>query len=112
MATVTKQHISNAVYAARPGLSRRQARIFVEQALEEIVCAVVSGQTVRLHGFGKFEIATKTKRIGRNPRTGEPKDIKARRIVVFRASTVLKVRVANGETGHRLDKGVELDVLA
>jgi integration host factor subunit alpha len=51
---------------------------------------LVSGQDVKLSGFGNFNIRRKAPRPGRNPRTGEAIPIKARNVVTFHASHKLK----------------------
>ena len=48
---------------------------------------------VKLSGFGKFEVCEKSSRKGRNPATGEPMQLDARRVVVFRPSRDLRTRM-------------------
>ncbi len=52
--------------------------------------------------FGSFRVRDKRAQEGRNPKTGEPAPIPARRVVTFRSSQVLKVRIAEGraDTGN------------
>lgn len=58
-------------------------------ALEEICTALARGETVKLRGFGTFSVRAKTARVGRNPRTGTPYPIDARRVMTFRPSPCL-----------------------
>ena len=64
----------------------------VEQVFDQITSSLVREETVKLSGFGLFTVHQKKKkeRLGRNPKTGEPAPISARRVVSFRPSAVLK----------------------
>jgi integration host factor subunit alpha len=59
--------------------------------------ALTRSETVKISSFGSFFVRLKGQRIGRNPKTGQEVPIKPRRVLVFRASHVLKNRV-NGAT--------------
>ena len=56
---------------------------------------------MKLFGFGSFEVRQKGKRIGRNPKTGVEAPISPRRVMMFRASALLKQRVAHGDKCDR-----------
>jgi integration host factor subunit alpha len=75
------------------GLSAHECRLLVEQVLAEIIGCLVRGETLKLTGFGVFAVRQKRERLGRNPKTGAPAPISARRIVFFKASAVLKRRI-------------------
>ncbi len=75
------------------GLNKREAKELVEFFFEEIRTALEQGQQVKLSGFGNFELRDKNQRPGRNPKTGEPIPITARRVVTFRPGQKLKARV-------------------
>ena len=75
------------------GLNRREAGEIVEQFFEEIAGALAGNEPVKLSGFGNFRPRDKGERPGRNPRTGEPFTIAARRVVTFRAGQKLKARM-------------------
>lgn len=85
-----------AIYDRCRGLSRREAKRLIDSVIEEIVCALVSGESLKLHDFGAFLVRDKHERAGRNPRTGAPVSIEARRVVVFRAAPNMKAKV-NGD---------------
>jgi len=55
--------------------------------------ALEAGDSVKLSGFGNFELRKKSERPGRNPKTGEEIPISARRVVTFHASQKLKAKV-------------------
>ena len=63
--------------ADRAGLSRNDAMRAVETMLEVITSTLKRGDEVRLVGFGNFSVTRRKASTGRNPRTGEPMQIKA-----------------------------------
>jgi integration host factor subunit alpha len=91
--TLTKREIARAVYSVCPGLSRGQAKGFVDAVIEEIISALAVGEDVSLRGFGKFAVREKPERPGRNPKTGVSAPISARKVVTFKASDQLKAEV-------------------
>ena len=98
-ATVTRAQLSEAVYQ-EVGLSRNESADLVETVLKEIADALARGENVKISSFGSFFVRSKGQRIGRNPKTGEEVPINPRRVLVFRASHVLKDRVnGSGEGG-------------
>ena len=97
-ATVTRADLSEAVYQ-EVGLSRNESADLVESVLQEISDALVEGDTVKISSFGSFSVRQKGQRIGRNPKTGEEVPILPRRVLVFRASHVLKDRINNNKSG-------------
>ena len=60
---------------------------------EEVRIALEAGESVKLSGFGNFQLREKPQRPGRNPKTGEEIPITARRVVTFHASQKLKAMV-------------------
>jgi integration host factor subunit alpha len=91
--TVTRAQLSEAVYQ-EVGLSRNESADLVENVLNEISETLVRGQTVKISSFGSFSVRHKGERKGRNPKTGEEVPIKPRRVLVFRASNILKLRIS------------------
>ena len=74
------------------GLTFRQS----ERALNELINAIsieLKNGEVRLTGFGTFTVTERPERQGRNPKTGEPMAIGAKRVPVFRAGSTLKDQV-------------------
>jgi integration host factor subunit alpha len=71
----------------------------VEAFFEEIRVALESGESVKLSGFGNFQLRDKPQRPGRNPKTGEEIPITARRVVTFHASQKLKALVEQAHSG-------------
>ena len=95
--TLTRAQLSDALHR-EVGLSRNESAHLVETVLDEMVAALVRGEMVKVSSFGTFAVRLKGQRIGRNPRTGEEVPILPRRVVVFRASHVLRERI-NGALG-------------
>jgi integration host factor subunit alpha len=83
------------------GLNKRESKDMIDAFFDLVINSLVDGDDVKITGFGNFQIRTKAPRPGRNPRTGEPIPIEARRVVTFHASQKLKELIqehANGKT--------------
>ena len=87
--TVTRADLAEAVYR-EIGLSRNESAKLVESVLSLISDGLARGETVKISSFGSFSVRTKGQRIGRNPKTGDEVPIMPRKVLVFRASHVLK----------------------
>ncbi len=98
--TVTRADLGEAVYQ-EVGLSRNESADLVESVLSEISDALVRGEMVKLSSFGSFSVREKGQRVGRNPKTGEEVPILPRRVLVFRASHVMKNRINDAHTKAR-----------
>jgi integration host factor subunit alpha len=94
--TLTKAELSELLFD-NLGLNKRESKDMVEAFFDILHDALVSGQDIKLTGFGNFNIRRKAPRPGRNPRTGEAIPITARNVVTFHASHKLKSLV-QGET--------------
>jgi integration host factor subunit alpha len=90
--TITRAQLSEAVYQ-EVGLSRNESADLVEAVLKEVADTLSHGETVKISSFGTFSVRQKGRRIGRNPKTGQEVPILPRKVLVFRASNVLKSRV-------------------
>jgi integration host factor subunit alpha len=90
--TLTRSDLAEAVYR-EVGLSRNESAELVESVLGHISDALTRGETVKISSFGTFSAREKGRRIGRNPKTGEEVPIEPRRVLVFRASHILKDRM-------------------
>ena len=93
--TVTRADLCEAVYQ-RVGLSRTESAGLVELVLKEITDCLERGETVKLSSFGSFVVRKKGQRIGRNPKTGIEVPIAPRRVMTFRASQIMRDRIAKG----------------
>ena len=90
--TLTKAELAELLFD-HLGLNKRESKDMVEAFFDILHGALVTGDDVKLSGFGNFNIRRKAPRPGRNPRTGEAIPIKARNVVTFHASHKLKAIV-------------------
>ncbi len=92
--TLTKAELAETL-SETFGFNKREAKLLVDAFFEEIRATLASGEQVKLSGFGNFELRDKNPRPGRNPRTGEPVPIEARRVVTFKPGQKLRTHVEN-----------------
>lgn len=97
--TMTKAELADALFE-RLGLNKREAKDMVDSFFDEIRLALERGESVKLSGFGNFQLRDKPQRPGRNPKTGEEIAITARRVVTFHASQKLKAAVSQAPEAH------------
>ena len=86
---MNKSELANEI-AKKTKLSKAKAWEAVSAALESIKASLKKGQKVSLVGFGSFSVKNRKARTGRNPKTGETIQIKARRVPAFSAGAELK----------------------
>ena len=96
--TLTKAELADLLFE-KVGLNKREAKDMVEAFFEEIRGALERGESVKMSGFGNFQLRDKPQRPGRNPKTGEEIPITARRVVTFHASQKLKAMVDSSYHG-------------
>ena len=95
METVTRASLTEAVWREM-GLSREDSERFVEDVIETLKERLAAGDAVKIARFGSFFVRDKGMRKARNPKTGEPAVVSARRVVAFRPSRKLR----EGVDGH------------
>ena len=93
--TLTRADLADVVHR-RLGLSRAESASVVERVLHHMCNALAQGQNVKVSGFGTFILRDKGQRIGRNPKTGVEVPIAPRRVMTFRASQIMRERIAKG----------------
>ena len=86
-------------------LPRRQMTEIVEALLDRITAVLKSGDKVQLTPFGQFKIRDRAARIARNPQTGEPVNVPAKRVLKFIAGRVLKEAVGTAKRGAKKASG-------
>jgi DNA-binding protein HU-beta len=79
--------------ADESGLSKKDAGTAVDAVISSIEKALQGGEEVSFTGFGKFHVAERGAREGRNPRTGETMQIAASKVPRFTAGSALKKAV-------------------
>lgn len=91
--TLTRADLAETINR-KMGLSRAESLDMVEAILAKICDALSDGENVKISGFGSFVLRDKSERVGRNPKTGVEVPITPRRVLTFRASQLLKDRIA------------------
>jgi len=86
---LTKADLADAIYAAVP-VDKQKAAQIVEEFIEIIKDALRNELKVMISGFGCFLVKSKRARKGRNPQTGSSMILRARRVVKFKPSQILR----------------------
>ena len=95
--TLTKAHLAE-LLTQEFGYSKRQSRNIVDLFFDQLRACLERGESIKLSGFGSFQLRDKPERPGRNPKTGKEIAITARRVVTFHTSPKLRHMVeANSE---------------
>ena len=81
-----KADLARAVYETHGGISQKEAREIVDVIITHIKNALISGQNVKLSGFGSINLIHRRARSGRNPQTGHRIRLKPSTYVTFRPS--------------------------
>jgi integration host factor subunit alpha len=97
--TLTRADLAEAL-VQKVGLPRNESQELVEKVLGEITDTLERGETVKLSSFGSFSIRSKGQRVGRNPKTGQEVPITPRRVLVFRASNIMKTKINSSMAGR------------
>ena len=93
--TLTRADLADVVHS-RLGLSRAESAQLVERVLHHMCHSLSEGRNVKISGFGSFILRDKGERVGRNPKTGVEVPIAPRRVLTFRASQIMRERIAKG----------------
>lgn len=75
--------------ASKTGGTKVQAAVYLEAVTSVLTDTLRHGGTVSLMGFGAFSIKSRKARTGRNPQNGEPVEIAAKNLPVFKAGKTL-----------------------
>ena len=87
--TLTKAELADLLFA-KVGLNKREAKDMVEAFFEEIRSQLEQGESVKLSGFGNFQLRDKPQRPGRNPKTGEQVHVPPKKIPYFKPGKHLR----------------------
>jgi integration host factor subunit beta len=79
--------------AKRAQVSQKEAKVVVDAVFKEMIKALREGQRIEIRGFGSFVLREYGSYQGRNPKTGEPVDVPAKRLPYFKVGKELKERV-------------------
>lgn len=97
---MTKAEIIDQVYEKVGGFSKKESAEVVEAVFDTMKGVLADGDKVKISGFGNFVVREKKQRVGRNPQTGEPIPISARRVLTFKPSQVLKQILNPDKAAH------------
>jgi integration host factor subunit alpha len=89
---MTKVHLIN-VLNKKTGLLNKECSRLVESIFELMRAHLISGEKVKIAGFGLFDVKAKKVRRGRNPQTGEQLEISGRKVLRFKVSPIMKKRM-------------------
>jgi len=89
---MTKAEIVEQIYE-RVGFSKKESAELVERVFQIIKETLAHGEKVKISGFGNFVVREKNARKGRNPQTGDSIEITARKVLTFKPSKGLKLRI-------------------
>ena len=92
--TITKLDLANHLHE-KIGLNKVESKELVEVFFDEIKRSLINNEEVKISGFGNFKTLNKKERPGRNPKTGEPAIISARKVVTFKAGQKLRKKMSN-----------------
>jgi integration host factor subunit alpha len=98
--TLTRADLADSL-VQKIGLPRNESQELVELVLNEISTSLERGESVKLSSFGSFGIRSKGERVGRNPKTGKEVPITPRKVLVFRASNIMKARINAGNAQRK-----------
>ena len=80
-----------------PMISKKDCARVVDAFLDAIKLAMRDQHNIEVRGFGTFKIRKRKTRMARNPRTGDPVEVAARPVPVFKPSKELRALVAHEE---------------
>jgi len=83
---VIKADLARTVYKTHGGISHREARDLVDFMLDHMKDRLITGESVKLSGFGSLCVIERKGRLGRNPQTGDRLQLEPSRYVTFRPS--------------------------
>lgn len=86
---MTKAELAEKIQFAA-GMTKKESAEVIEAVFSVMKETLVSGEILKISGFGNFSVRNKSDRRGRNPQTGEDITISPRRILTFKASAVLR----------------------
>jgi integration host factor subunit beta len=82
-------------------MTRKDSEMIVEAIFDSIVRAIRGGDKIEIRGLGSFRTRERKPRVGRNPKTGVPVEVPAKRVPYFKPSKELKDLVNAASTGEQ-----------
>jgi integration host factor beta subunit len=93
---MTKRGIIDELLIRHPGISCRDSETLVGVMFEAMTQELATGQRIELRGFGSFMVKLRRARRARNPKSGAPVEVTAKRTPFFRAGKELRVKLNGG----------------
>ena len=90
---LTKKDIINAIYM-QIGFSKKIADNLFDDIIESIIENLIEHKKIKISNFGTFSVKKKNSRLGRNPKTGDEKEITARNVISFYPSKNMKNKIS------------------
>jgi integration host factor subunit beta len=91
-----KSELIQRISEENPHLYQRDVERIINTVFGEIGGALSRGDRVELRGFGAFSVKERPARTGRNPRTGAPVQVEAKRVPFFKTGKELRERLNDG----------------
>jgi integration host factor subunit beta len=88
-------------------LTKKDSEVVVDEVFKNIIQALNRGEKIELRGFGSFRVRQRDARRGRNPKTGAPVDIPAKRVPYFKPGKELKELINDKEIDGTLEGAME-----
>ena len=107
---MTKSELIEAVAERTPHISKKDTEIVVNTIFDSMAQALKTGERIEIRGFGSFQVKVREARDGRNPKTGEPVHISAKRTPFFKVGKELREMVDSIE-GPLPDSNGESDTV-
>jgi integration host factor subunit beta len=90
---MTRSKLVAALARRFPEFTSTDAEVAIELVLSAVATALAAGRRVEIRGFGCFETRVRSRRVGRNPKTGEAVDVPRKPRPIFKAALELRKRV-------------------
>jgi integration host factor subunit beta len=87
---MTKAELVEKVSEKVDGLTKKQTEIIINTIFDSVKDALAKGDKIEIRGFGSFKIRSRKQREGRNPKTGSPVSVPAKKVPFFKAGKELK----------------------
>jgi integration host factor beta subunit len=91
--TMTKSGLIEEVAKRTPHISKKDTEVVVNTIFDSMIDSLKTGDRIEIRGFGSFQVKMREAREGRNPKTGEPVHISAKRTPFFKVGKELKEMV-------------------
>ena len=98
-----KSELIQRIAQENPHLYQRDVERIINTVFNEIGTALARGDRVELRGFGAFSVKERPARTGRNPRTGAPVNVDAKRVPFFKTGKELREQL-NADAGGSDDE--------